>query len=238
MSSEEILAHSRTVTVKRRRREDGMEVVEKTYSFPTRKDRLRGMLRGTWIGRNKARREFANLRYLMDAGIPVVEPLAWTVERNGWGLVTCCRLVTRAYAALDLARTLQQELEVADGVWEAVGRSLRAMHAAGIWHRGASARNLLLTAKEPHHLWLDPAKAKTYPKGGIPDAARAHDLLRLWIPLRGHTTSRQRAAFTLGYGSDEIEDLDALWGRIPPWKKASTRREMQREEARLPRKDS
>lgn len=234
MRNREILAQSRTVSVERGVREDGAEVVVKTYAFPTRWDRLRGMLRGTWIGRNKARREFANLKYQKDAGIPVVEPLEWTVERDAWGFVTRCQLVTRAYAALDLARTVQQGLAVREPVWEAVGRSLCAMHAAGIWHRGASARNILLTDQEPFHLWLDPTKAKTYPAGGLPESARAHDLLRLWTPLRQHTTAKQRGAFMVGYGSKEIEDLDSLWDRIAPWKKASTRREMQREEVRLP----
>ncbi|MHC4379568.1 MAG: lipopolysaccharide kinase InaA family protein [Planctomycetota bacterium] len=229
-----VLAQSRTVRVVRRRREDGVEVVEKTYSFPTRKDRIRGMLRGTWVGRNKARREYANLKFLEQAGIPVVEALEWKVERNGWGFVTWCRLSTRAYDAMDLARTIRgQSEDVAEAVWEGVGSSLRAMHDAGIWHRGASARNILLIEQEPYHLWLDPTKAKTYPAGGIPDAARALDLLRLWTSLTVRATSPQRAAFTRGYGSDEIEDMGALWSHISPWKKASTRREMQREEARL-----
>lgn len=231
------LARSRTVAVVRRRGKGGQEVVEKTYRFPTFRDRFRGALRGTLLGKDKASRELANLQYLAEAGIPVVEPLACTKVRDRLGFVRWCRLTTRAYAARDLATVLgsgeEDGTEVSEEVWRAIGTSLRRMHDAGIWHRGASARNVLILEEPPFHRWLDPTKSLTYPAGGIPDPARAHDLLRFWTPLEGKVPEAWRCAFSEGYGTPEAQDLAALWDLIPPWKKASTRREMRREEARF-----
>ena len=228
-----LLAQSRTVTVERMRRPDGIEVVRKIYLFPTRRDRLRGMLRGTWLGRNKARREFVGLRFLQGVGVPAIEALEWTVQRNRFGFVTECSLVTRAYTGHDLARVLREGRIPESEVWVAIGTSVRRMHDAGFWHRGLSARNLLLVEESCAIRWLDPAKSLTYPAGGLPEGARAHDLLRFWTPLLTLVPPSARQAFAKAYGSEECLDLDALWRRIPYWRLASTRREMQREQARF-----
>lgn len=238
-----ILAQSRTVLVERLTRPDGTEVVRKTYAFPTAKDRFRSALRGTLLGRNKAHREFANLQYLRRAEIPAVEPLTWTAERNHLGFVTRCTLETRAYDAIDLAARMRK----AEGdpsrmpspeVWEQIGASVWKMHEAGFWHRGLSARNLLIDDVDTETVgarlhWLDPAKSLTWPAGGLSVTRKALDLLRFWTPLQPRLPEQHQEAFARGYGNAESLELPELWETIPNWKRASTRRELQREEARM-----
>lgn len=233
-----ILARSRTVLVERVTRPDGAEVVEKTYSFPTRKDRRRGALRGTLLGRNKARREFANLEYLRHLGVSAVEPLGWTVARNRLGFVTRCTLTTRWVEATDLAAWIRKAtgdpgLLPSPEVWQRIGASVGGMHEGGFWHRGLSARNLLLEDVGEGLYWLDATKSLTWPAGGLSVARKAHDLLRFWTPLRPHLPEQHQASFAQGYGNADTLALDELWDAIPNWKRASLRRELQREEARM-----
>ncbi|MGB0952745.1 MAG: lipopolysaccharide kinase InaA family protein [Planctomycetota bacterium] len=238
-----ILAQSRTVTVERITRPDGVEVVRKTYSFPTAKDRRRSALRGTWIGRNKAHREFANLQFLRRADVPAVEPLCWTAERNQLGFVQQCTLETRAYDATDLAKRMQKaggdpSRIPAPEVWQQIGASVWKMHEAGFWHRGLSPRNLLLDDidTDPADVslhWLDPAKSLTWRPGALSITRKALDLLRFWTPLQPHLPEQHQQAFARGYGNAESLALPELWDTIPNWKRASTRRELQREEARM-----
>ena len=207
------------------------KVVQKTYSFPTTKDRLRGMMRGTLFGWNKARREYQNLKYLEQAEIPVVEALHWTSKRNAFGFVTECRLITRDYPGKDLVQHLHLSDEPAAAYWATIGESTCQMHDAGFWHRGLSARNVMIGLESPNIAWLDATKSKTYPKGGMPDEKRAFDLLRFWHPLFSRTSPEAKTAWADTYG--EAIDLNRWWSFIPNWKRASFRRELQREEARF-----
>lgn len=239
------LAASRTVKVERLTRPDGVEVVRKTYRFPTLKDRLRGAHRGALFGRNKAHREFANLQYLRRLEVPAVEPLAWTATRDKLGFVTSCTLETRAYDASDLAALMKAaqgdpSRYPAPEVWRRIGASVWKMHEGGFWHRGLSARNLLLDAQshDPDAVgtelhWLDPAKSLTWPAGGLSVARKAQDLLRFWTPLQPRLPEQHQQAFAQGYGHAESLELEELRQAIPNWKQASLRRELQREEARM-----
>ena len=236
MSKPEILAQSRTVQVERLSRSNHGEVVRKTYHFPTAKDRMRGMLRGTLFGWNKARREYQNLKFLERANMPVVEALEWTCKRNRLGFVTTCGLITRAYPGRDLAQHLQQGKELSAAFWITIGQSMRQMHNAGFWHRGLSARNVMIGVESPNIAWLDATKSKTYPAGGLPHEKRGFDLLRFWTPLQNRTTQESKTAWAEAYG--ENLDLEKWWSWIPNWKQASFRRELQREEARFEEADS
>jgi len=231
MNQRQVLARSRTVLVERLQLEDAREVVRKTYSFPTRRDRLRGMFRGTLCGWNKAHREYQGLRFLELANIPVVKPIAWDCKRNAFGFVTACSLTTRVFPGVDLAQHLQQGEEPVPECWSMIGQSLRRMHDAGFWHRGCSARNVMIAPRGKGIAWLDTTKSITYPAGGIPNEKRAFDLLRFWTPILKHTTEASPSAFTAGYG--EEVDLEKWWSLIPNRKRASFRRELQREEARF-----
>lgn len=231
MNQTTVLAQSRTVVVERLSLEDGQEVVLKTYSFPTWRDQGRGVLRGTLLGRNKAHREYAGLKYLERASIPVVEALQWNCKRNCLGFVTTCSLTTRAYSGEDLAQILKRGAGLSQEHWTALGQSVRKMHQAGFWHRGLSARNVLIASEGPGIAWLDTTKSKTYPPGGMADEKRAMDLLRFWTPLQSHTTAENQAAFEEGYG--EGIHLERWWSHISNWKRASFRRELQREEDRF-----
>jgi len=231
MNERKILAQSRTVLVEQMFLQDGLEVVRKTYSFPTTKDRFRGLFRGTLLGWNKAHREYQNLSFLEQAGIPVVKPIAWDCKRNALGLVTACTLTTQAFPGQDLAQSLQGGAEISQECWQRIGQSLCKMHRAGFWHRGCSARNLMIEASERQIAWLDTTKSKLYSSGSMPHEKRASDLLRFWTPLGPHTTEAAKRAFAAGYG--EEVNLSEWWSWIPKGKRAPLRRELQREEARF-----
>jgi len=249
MNTSSVLAQSRTVLVEKLRLEDGQEVVRKTYHFPTDKDQWRGALRGTFLGWNKAHREYAGLKYLERRGIPVVEALQWDCKRNHLRFVTSCSLITRAFEGEDLAKTLKRGSSPSKEHWTAIGESVRKMHDAGFWHRGLSARNLMIGGDGKNHgngigkdhespsiAWLDTTKSKTYPPGGIADEKRAFDLLRFWTPLMHHTTAQEKQSFADAYGEDV--DLEKWWSSIANWKRASFRRELQREEARFEEREN
>ena len=231
MHDSTVLAQSRTVLVERLALEDGQEVVRKTYRFPTWKDQVRGALRGTLLGRNKAHREYAGLEFLERANIPVVEALHWSCKRNRLGFVTSCSLTTRTYPGDDLAEILKRGAKLSQEHWTTLGQSVQKMHQAGFWHRGLSARNVMIAPDGLGIAWLDTTKSKTYPPGGMADEKRAMDLLRFWTPLQSHTSAGNQAAFEEGYGEDI--NLERWWSHISNWKRDSFRRELQREEDRF-----
>ncbi|MFK5954814.1 MAG: lipopolysaccharide kinase InaA family protein [Planctomycetota bacterium] len=231
MNQRQVLARSRTVLVEKLPLEDAREVVRKTYSFPTRRDRFRGMFRGTLCGWNKAHREYQGLRFLELANIPVVQAISWNCQRNAFGFVTACSLTTRFYPGEDLAQRLKQGANPSLECWRSIGESIRKMHDSGFWHRGCSARNVMIAVGDQDIAWLDTSKSITYPAGRIPNPKRGFDLLRFWTPILNHTTEASQSAFAVGYG-EEVH-LEKWWSLIPNRKRASFRRELQREEARF-----
>ena len=226
-----ILAHSRTVCVEKLCDAEGLEVVRKSYRFPTAKDRRRGMLRGTFFGPAKAVRELHNLEYLKLAGVPAIEGIRACVLRNTCGFVVECHLLTKASAGSNLQQMLQRGEMPAPKIWGAFGQSISRMHQVNFWHRGLAPRNVLVETTAPFHRWLDPAKSKIFSRN-ITSAARADDLLRFWNPLHKVVPAAHKAAFELAYGQDGVSDPANLWPAIPKAKRASTARVLHRDETR------
>ena len=122
---------------------------------PPRKWVLRRYLRGglirhisadkyiyTGLQRTRAWREFNLLAELHQAGQPVPNPVAACVKISGL-FYTAHLLLEELPAAETLADCLEKA-SLADGRWQAVGKTIRELHQAGIWHADLNARNILL----------------------------------------------------------------------------------------------
>lgn len=111
----------------------------------------RGGALGRWLGdryargtadRTRAMAEFALLRRLRGAGVPVPRPLLAGVRRAGL-FDRCAIVVERIPGAEDLWRKLDRA-PLAAGLWRQLGAVVAQMHAAGVDHRDLNCRNLLL----------------------------------------------------------------------------------------------
>lgn len=115
---------------------------------------LRHYRRGGMVGRllddgylrtpleaSRAFREWRLLAHVVIQGLPVPRPVAARVVATG--LVVRQDLITHRVAD---ATTLAAALDAGDTVdWEAVGRAIGRLHAAGIDHADLNAHNLLLS---------------------------------------------------------------------------------------------
>lgn len=121
----------------------GARVVVKRYSSA-------GALRRLGDGR-RARREFAILRELSEAGVPVARPLGLRRSAGAWEL-ECEHL-----GGLDLESLLEAPLAREDPararrVARSVGRTLAAAHVAGLDHRDLHLGNLVVDERDDVHL--------------------------------------------------------------------------------------
>ena len=124
----------------------------KRYYFPRWKSRIRGALRGTFLGLHRGHAEYLALRDMRWTGVPAIRPLAYGV-RLELGFVAACVLITEEVpGAVNLTTFAQQ---VADGRGRlsraARGQMIRAlaervaeMHEAGISHGNLYWRNILV----------------------------------------------------------------------------------------------
>jgi 3-deoxy-D-manno-octulosonic acid kinase len=100
-----------------------------------------------WRGREHVRslREFALLRTMHDAGLPVPAPLA-----AGWrraGLAYRASLLTQRLAGVDsFVASVRQRGAAAP--WDAVGAVVARFHARGLRHADLNAHNVLLDATD------------------------------------------------------------------------------------------
>lgn len=147
-----VVAWSRTtdtICVERRER----SIYVKRYRYPRWRHRLRGMFRGTLLGKHRARREFRALERLRSIGVPVVRPLGWG-ERRIAGFVTVSYLITEGIAgAMSLSRYATEHLLSRDDASVRVARTqvvrdlaqaVRRMHRGGLLHGNLFLRNILI----------------------------------------------------------------------------------------------
>src|SRR5262245_33957731 len=125
------------------------DVVRKRWTWPRRRDRLKGALRTTWAAQSPAQREHDALLRLraLPCGPFAPEPLGWLEERTG-GVLQSCLLLTRAIAgATDLANWLvaTPSTNARTRVLDDLARRVRAMHDAGLADFEMHPRNVLVT---------------------------------------------------------------------------------------------
>ena len=215
--------------------EDGSEVVRKCYRLPGLRDRLRAFHRGGWLGTPKAVREFRTLQRLHRLDVPVVEAVWCCTQRDLLGMVRSSHLVTRRLAGGDLERHLREDGEFTDSHASALGASLSAMHQAGLWHRTAAPRNVLVL--DDGIAWLDFAKSR-WTSGPCSAQQRALDLLRLCAPMQAFFRPSSRSAFELAYGEEGVTDLDSLRALLSEKRRAAAQAVLDRDAARWREADS
>jgi len=134
-----------------------------------------------WLGaRSRALEEFVNLRRVRTLGMAAVEPLA-CAERREQGQLEEAVLVTRELprAAL-LPEALARLSEPARAeLVAALGRSIRALHDAGFWHRDLHAGNVLVGGHEAGQPVLVDVQKLRWLRVPLPGALRARDLAML-----------------------------------------------------------
>jgi 3-deoxy-D-manno-octulosonic acid kinase len=136
-----------------------------------------------WRGREQVRslREFALLREMRAAGLPVPTPLAATYVRAGafYRADLLMQRLPDVQSFLELVR-----LRRADAPWRQVGATIARFHAAGLRHADLNAHNLLIDGQNIVFVidW-DKGKFETSP-GPWCDAVldRLQRSLRKWLP--------------------------------------------------------
>jgi hypothetical protein len=199
-------------------------VVRKTY----RNHGLR--LLQTFFRRSRAEREFCNLAAVRAAGVPCLEPLAWSALRTG-PFVPASVLITRFLADSRPLKDVLGELPFSAvrrrrQLLAAMGRALRELHAAGLLWCTAMPRNFLL---------LGDAAAGRVCLADLPAAVRFRQpltdrLARLDLYDAAFSPSRRRElsrgeslgllrAYCAGDRARARALASALWRRSPLWQR-------------------
>jgi RIO-like serine/threonine protein kinase len=179
-------------------------LVRKTWTWPRRRDRLRGAFRTTWAARSPARREFDALERLRGlAGGPFApEPFGWVEERGRGVLRACVLVLSEVEDALDLANWLvaPRPRRERNQVLARLARRVREMHDAGLVDFEMHPRNVLVGPSGA--VWkVDCAKQRRR-AGQATSADRARDLAALDVGLVRLATAAEREAFLAAYGAN------------------------------------
>jgi hypothetical protein len=203
LTAETVFAESRTTRTSLVRIGGAGRVVRKEWTWPRRRDRLKGALRTTWAARSPARREFEALARLaaLRGGPFGPEPLAYA-EHRVRGVLRACILVTREIAgAVDLARWLASTRpgRRRTAVLARLAQRVREMHDAGLADFEMHPRNVIVAAAD---VWkVDCAKQRRR-RRAAPFADRARDLAALDVGLVRLATAAERDAFLAAYGAN------------------------------------
>lgn len=157
---------------------------------------LRARLERRWKG-SKALRSWRVACALRRAGIPTPEPLLWIESRrpDGPSFFVTRRLrgfveARYYFRALEANRELQEFPEIdPESLVAELGRAIRRLHAAGIWHRDLSVGNLLIqpaAGEGPRYtvFFIDLNRARL--NRWLTIGRRTRDLSRLRVFRRSH----------------------------------------------------
>ena len=155
---------------------------------------LRRYLRGGWAARFSRDRylftgydssrplaEFRILKKLLDAGLPVPQPLAAMCRRRG--LFYTGWLLTRRITNADPLADLISDRAGDPALWQGTGRCIRKFHDFGLVHADLNARNILVDQNDRIYL-IDLDRARIVKNGaGVFDAnlkRLKRSLVKLW----------------------------------------------------------
>ena len=180
-------------------------VVRKEWTWPRRRDRLKGALRTTWAARSPARREFEALARLvaLPGGPFAPEPLGWAEHRER-GVLRACLLVTREIAgATDLARWLVSARpgRARTKVLARLAQRVREMHEAGLADFEMHPRNVIVAPASGDVWKVDCAKQRQR-SGAASRTDRTRDLAALDVGLVRLATAAERTGFLDAYGAN------------------------------------
>lgn len=120
----------------------------KTYDYPWAGDRIRGLLRTTFLAPSRARREWDALLWMRAQGLAAPEPLA-LAERRWHGVLQRCVLVTDAYPGQPLDELLLGlKPRERDHLLRCLESFVDALHRKGFRDGNLDLRNLLARRRD------------------------------------------------------------------------------------------
>ncbi len=168
----------------------------KTYSYSWTSVR-KGLIRHTFLGRSRARREWDAIIAQKRLRLPTVEPVAYA-ELRQFRFLRGCALVTIgsnqwAPAERSLGSPESESKHDRTTRIRAIGRWLASLHAAGFSDGNARLRNLVFdergSPRDPRVRNLDSPRGRVH-KGPLPARRRSRDLETLDEDARAHGWSR------------------------------------------------
>lgn len=180
----------------------------KRYFYPRWKNRLRGMLRGTFFGQHRALAEYRTLQSMRGAGVAAIRPVAYGARRIGH-FVAACFLITEEVPDSCNLTSYAQRMPPIGAAGRAARRALLGglaesvahMHDAGCEHGQLFWRNILVRAAAhglPEFFFLDPQPQPLGRWGRVP-SWRMHELAGLLVSAYPFTSRSERLAFLLRY---------------------------------------
>jgi tRNA A-37 threonylcarbamoyl transferase component Bud32 len=166
-----------------------------------------GMLRGTFFGRSKARREFENLATLRRWGLDAPEPVAFGEERRARWLLRSFLISAGVPnpTSLDIfirdrlpAKTAPDPAGIRSALLKSLALATRRLHEHRFVHHDYFWRNIILSEGRLDHFWLiDAHKGRRWRL--LERRARAMDLAALDAPAVSYFRRTERLRFFLAY---------------------------------------
>ena len=177
----------------RRARIGSIDVFIKTYDYPGVRDKVRGLLRTTFLAASRAERERQALCWMRERGFAAPEPMA-VLEQRRFGVLRRAVLVTEAWPGTPLPELLAT---TATGERDALLRTLEAtvesLHREGFRDGNLDLRNLLARQTEDGS-WevakIDSPRHRLVAAGGHHDRRARDDWERLSRSLTNAGHSR------------------------------------------------
>ena len=175
-----------------------------------------GMLRGTFFGRSKARREFENLGLLRDWGLAAPEPVAYGEDRRAHWLVRSFLISAGIPDPVSLDVFIRDRLARPDrnhrgpqdrteatnrrrALIESLADATRQLHKHHFVHHDYFWRNIILSGKQFDRFWLIDAHKGRVWSTLQDERSRAADLAALDAPAIPYFSRTERLRFFLRY---------------------------------------
>lgn len=202
----------------------------KRYYYPGWRKRLRGTLRGTFLGPHRGQAEFRLLNEMRFLGLPAVRPVAHGCRRTGHFVTACfliteevpgaCNLTTFARDTLSGRRLLSADQRAL--IVRRFAQQIGELHAAGFAHGQLFWRNVLIRfgpAGQPEFFFLDVRPRHGGRRIGRPRHWWIYELGHLAASALPFTTRNERMRFLVEYFGArqlppevkrQIRDIDRL----------------------------
>ncbi len=137
-----------------------------------------------WTGlqRTRAWREWHLLAHMQDLGLPVPQPVAVQVLRQGF-LYSADIMTRRIQNTITLAEHLQRH-DLSEHNWQDLGKIIQQFHQRGIWHADLNANNILLDPENGFYL-IDFDRGRLRPLSQSWQQANLQRLKRSLLKLQG-----------------------------------------------------
>ncbi len=179
-------------------------VYVKTYHYGIA-TRIKAALRGTLVGRTRARREWDALGVLEREGINAPGERA-LVEVRSWGFVTEAAIATEEVAgAKDLDRVMSGAARPEGAATARLARDLghwvARMHGAGFFDGNLHFRNILMRSDGGAVTFhkIDSPRGRVSPSAILRESLRLCDLATLALDARGFASPKVMLAFLEAY---------------------------------------